>query len=102
MKNLLFVFFFLLLAVSVASENESKFNFGDCPISLLEMTVYPKDSTAAAVVIYEDCYTSYEINMQRGDFDVVTRYVVRIKILTQEGVDEYGNVSIISCLGQKI
>lgn len=72
---------------------QDKFKFGDCPISLLEMTSYENDPEAEAVVIYEDRTQFYTVNNVSRDFEIITDYVVRIKILNQEGV-EYANASI--------
>jgi len=54
----------------------------------LEMTTYEKDSTASAIVLYEEMDTRYEWDTDLVFFKVVTRYFVRIKILTNEGLSE--------------
>jgi len=51
------------------------------------MKVYPKDTTAAAVVLYEDGYASYNY-VQTIGFKVEQEIKQKIKILKQEGVDE--------------
>jgi hypothetical protein len=91
MKRTLLPFVFLCCLHLLSAED--KFKFGNCPASLLEMDVYPKDSTASAVVVYEDCDVRYDINSVTADFEVITEYVVRIKILTQEGI-EYASGSV--------
>ncbi|MDR2621597.1 MAG: DUF3857 domain-containing protein [Dysgonamonadaceae bacterium] len=55
-------------------------------MELLKMTTYDKDSTASAVVIYENAESYYDINSITSDFQIISEYVVRIKILTQEGI----------------
>jgi hypothetical protein len=51
----------------------------------LNMKVYDKDSTAEAVVLYDDGYTSYEY--VSNDFRINQELKQKIKILKQEGVD---------------
>ena len=72
---------------------QDKFKFGEVPQELLEMTVYDKDSTASAFVVYENQDVYYNYNAAWSDFELVTEYTVRIKILTADGV-EYANGSI--------
>jgi len=69
---------------------QEKFKFGTVPQELLEMTVYDNDSTASAVVVYEENFVNYDISATTNDFEIVTKYTVRIKILTSDGV-EYAN-----------
>lgn len=84
MKNLLLtIIFFSVISFLSAQE---KFKFGECPAELLKMTTYDKDSTASAVVIYENSDSRYDVNHITVDFQIVTEYVVRIKILSQEGI----------------
>lgn len=80
MLTIAFVFAIYLLSA------QEKFKFGECPMELLEMTTYDKDSTASAVVLYENADSRYDINSTTSDFQIVTEYIVRIKILTQEGI----------------
>jgi hypothetical protein len=78
----------LLAIVCVATTlcSQEKFSFGKCPVELLQMASYDKDPSASALVVYEDSYSRYSINGVTGFFQIVTDYVVRIKIFTQEGV----------------
>jgi transglutaminase-like putative cysteine protease len=84
MKNLILTIAFISV-ISFLSAQE-KFKFGECPMELLQMTTYDKDSTASAVVLYEKADVRYDVNSLTSDFQIVTEYVVRIKILTQEGI----------------
>jgi hypothetical protein len=72
---------------------QDKFKFGLVPQDLLEMTAYDKDSTAAALVVYESNDVYYDWNSTEKDFEVVTDYTVRIKILTPDGI-KYANGAI--------
>jgi hypothetical protein len=79
----------LLLSVQFLIAQD-KFKFGTVPSGLLEMTIYENDSTASAFVVYENNDVYYNWNASTKDFEIVTDYTVRIKILTQNGV-EYAN-----------
>ncbi len=72
---------------------QQKFKFGEVSKEDVSMTVYAKDTTASAVVLYENSDSYYSINAIAGDFEITTDYVVRIKVLTTEGTD-CGNISI--------
>ncbi|MDR0540945.1 MAG: DUF3857 domain-containing protein [Dysgonamonadaceae bacterium] len=73
---------------------QDKFKFGAVPRELLEMTVYDKDSTASSVVVHEENTVYYVVNSVTKDFEIITDYTVRIKILTSDGVD-YANGAIL-------
>lgn len=92
MKNLVLLFLFVSTFVIRISAQE-KVKFGDISPDLLKMTVYEKDTAASAVVLYERCDVYYDISSVTADFEVITDYTVRIKILTQDGV-ELANQSI--------
>jgi len=77
--------FLLCSPVVVAMEISQK--FGKATKDELEMTVYDKDSSAAAVVLYESGKTTFEYSSLVG-FQVVTEVVRRIKVLKQEGTEE--------------
>ena len=84
MKKLLF--FLLTLAFSAqASYCQEKIKFGNVSVKELQMTNYPGDSLAPAVVLYENCDEYFIVGTK--DFLVVSDYTVRIKILTSEGID---------------
>jgi len=89
--------FFLLLLVATTnfvSAQQDKFKFGTCPEELLQMKRYDKDADAAALVIYEKSDSYYSLNGATGDFEIKTEYVIRIKIFTQEGAENYGSAEI--------
>ncbi|MDL2256816.1 DUF3857 domain-containing protein [Bacteroidales bacterium OttesenSCG-928-I14] len=93
MKNI-FPILVLFLCIHTITAQE-KIKFGDCPQDLLEMTSYKEDPDATAVVLYEKATSYYRVSRSPdGFFDVVMEYVVRIKILSQDAVDEYANVYI--------
>jgi len=87
------VFFFVWLCCISIAIAQDKFKFGEVPQDLLSMTVYDKDSSASAFVVYENQDVYYNWNTGYSDFELVSDYTVRIKILTAEGVEQ-ANVSI--------
>ena len=91
MKHIAF-FFAWIFCVSFVNA-QGKFKFGEVPDDLVKMTVYDKDSTASAFVVYENQNVYYSFNTIYSDFELVYDYTVRIKILTTDGVEQ-ANVSI--------
>jgi hypothetical protein len=85
-------FFSIALAfiASISLAQKSPIKFGEIPIDDLKMTIYDKDSSAAAVVLadYGEAFISVG-NTAKMTFE---RHV-RIKILTKEGLG-WGDVSI--------
>ena len=59
--------------------------FGEISLEELKMTSYEKDTSASAVVLFEEMDSRYEYDSQ-SLFKIVNRYFVRIKILTNEGL----------------
>ena len=86
-------FFFVWLCCIPITIAQDKFKFGEVPQDLLSMTVYDKDSTASAFVVYENQDVYYNWNTTYSDFELVSDYTVRIKILTAEGVEQ-ANINI--------
>lgn len=60
-----------------------KVRYGKVNKKNLEMKVYPQDSSASAVVLYDKGLT--EFNFDDGDFEVIHTRHTRIKILKKEG-----------------
>ncbi|MDX8340266.1 DUF3857 domain-containing protein [Draconibacterium sp. IB214405] len=91
MKSLLLFPLFLLI-VSFAYCNEKNIKFGKVDKEDLEMTVYDKDTTAVAVVLYE--YGDSEIEyIPNSGWRLSFSVHRRIKILKKEGV-EYADFQI--------
>jgi len=84
MKRILLIVCVVNFLFSASAQD--KFKFGNCPIDLLQMSVYEKDSSASAVVLYENGSSYYVISPITSDFQIVTDYVVRIKVLTKDGI----------------
>ena len=87
--------FILLLIISILfaslSAQEISLKYGDVTRDELSFSVYPQDSSANAVVLYEDISTNYKYTGE--DFKLISVYKRKIKILKSEGV-EVANVSI--------
>nr|WP_319512454.1 DUF3857 domain-containing protein [uncultured Draconibacterium sp.] len=91
MKTLLLLAFFIFI-LSSANCNEKKIKFGKIDKEDLEMTVYEKDTTAVAVVLYELGDSEIEYNQTTG-WRLVFNVHKRIKVLKKEGV-EYADFQI--------
>jgi hypothetical protein len=74
-----------LLACAKDLFAEIKYKYGKVGLDELQMKIYPNDSSAQAVVLYEEGYTSY---VYRNDFIVQTEVKSRIKILKPEGTSK--------------
>ena len=97
MKKIFIITFLLTLFFSPLCLAQEKAKFGKISPEELKMAYYEKDSTASAVVLYEEMEARYEYD-QNSLFKVVSRYFVRIKILTNEGLD-LANQSISRYIG---
>src|SRR5690348_15132321 len=83
--RILFTGLLIVLTTSISFAQKSPIKFGDVPLSELKMTIYDKDSTAAAVILYDygEAYVSFTTVAAVLNFE---RHV-RIKILTKDGFD---------------
>ena len=86
MKNLAFLFIWIYCIQLLQAQD--KFKFGEVSQELLNMTVYDKDSAASAFVVYENQDVYYQWNGTFSDFELISEYTVRIKILTADGVEQ--------------
>lgn len=82
----------LLLFTTALTAQEQLFNTEDLSVNSheLEATVYSKDSTANAFYIYEDGYSRFQSG---GDYNLLTDYKAKVKILNKEGFD-HANIEI--------
>ena len=81
-----FIFFSALFS------QEFSLKYGKVTNDELNMKVYQKDTTAAAVVLYDDGYSAYSYFSSTG-FQINQEIKRKIKVLKQEGVNE-ANISI--------
>ncbi len=71
-----------LMVSSLAKAQESPSKFGEISKKNLEMTIYPKDSSAGAVVLMDWGYVNFDYN-----FEVQLQRHIRIKILNSTKFD---------------
>jgi hypothetical protein len=81
----------LVQAQSLSASDVSK-KWGKVTTEELAMTVYPKDTSARAVVLNQQRYTTYEYRSSTG-FHISHYVTEKIKILKAEGKDE-GSIEI--------
>jgi hypothetical protein len=89
-RNLLlfltFLFCFPLFSQELTSTDVSK-KWGKVSPAELAMTSYAKDTSAKAVVLYQQCMSRYDYNSSVG-FKVLSFVSEKIKILREEGKEE--------------
>lgn len=90
--RLLLVVAIILIAETASFAQKPPIKFGDVPLEHIKMTSYPKDSSAAAVILADFGESTIEYNQSEG-FQLIFERVKRIKILTKDGLSE-GDFSI--------
>ncbi|REG96324.1 DUF3857 domain-containing protein [Flavobacterium aquicola] len=75
--------FILFSFIEVKAQN---FELGKVSMDELEQKVHPKDSSAAAAILFKKGKTSFEYHRERG-FTVISEVSMRIKIYKKEGYD---------------
>lgn len=85
MKNLLFTAVCVLLLSVPTFSQKAPIKFGDIPMEDMKMTVYPKDSSAEAVVLCDYGTSQIEYSQNDGFFLNFER-IRRIKVLTKDGL----------------
>jgi hypothetical protein len=90
MRNFFIAVFLAFSIISLAQKAPAK--FGDIPMEDMKMTVYPKDSSAEAVVLvdYGESTISY---IERKGFQITFERLRRVKILNKDGL-RWGDFSI--------
>lgn len=88
MKTLMFPLISVLLLLNLSGYAQSK--FGNATKEELEMTSYPNDTTASALILLKEGETSFYFDDLVGDFRFQYILKVKIKILKNEGL-EYCN-----------
>ncbi len=90
MKNLLAAFFMAMICLGAHSQ-KPPIKFGQIPMEDMTMTVYPKDSSAVAVILAD--YGHAYINISSVKPSLIFERHVRIKILKKEGL-QWADASI--------
>ncbi len=77
--------------INKAIADDPKIKWGKPSMEEMNMTSYPQDETADAVVLYDETDARYQ--MTQGQFHITYNYRTRIKVLTEDG-KEWANGSI--------
>lgn len=91
MKKIAFTLLLTALISGYTTAQDNPYKYGKISDEEMKMNVYPKDTTANAVVIYDDGDATYML--VNNSFQLTSRFKKRIKILKHEGVDE-ANITI--------
>jgi len=81
-----------LIALFLSNPCYSQSKYGNATIDELNMTVYPNDTTAAAVILLKEGETRFKYDAKTW-FQYETTMKVKIKILKDDGLD-YSNINI--------
>ena len=88
MQTLKLCLLFIALWVASVSQLQAQIEkFGKIDKESLSMEVYEKDSSAAAVVLFDVGKTYISYNTGKGDFEMIFERHRRIKILNKDGYD---------------
>lgn len=79
------LFFFLSISFLSKAQEEPKFKFGKVTEEDLKMNVYTPDTSAVAVILYDDGSSRVTYDNSFGRFNLTSERVVRIKILKESG-----------------
>ena len=80
----------LLISITVNSQKSKSSKMGQTTLDELKMTIYDKDSTASAVVLYEHANVYLD---PKNNYNTRTDFYYRIKILNKTAFDQ-ANISI--------
>ncbi|WP_298157416.1 DUF3857 domain-containing protein [Flavobacterium sp.] len=90
-------YFALLFFFTIGSGIAQKFEFGKVSVAELQQTSHPKDSSAAAAVLYNKGKTTFGYDQKRG-FSVEHSFEMRIKIYKKQGLG-YANYEVPYYIG---
>nr|WP_294929762.1 DUF3857 domain-containing protein [uncultured Flavobacterium sp.] len=90
-------FRFLCVLFIFSKTTAQEFKLGKVSIAELEQKMHPKDSAAAAAILYKKGTSTIEYNQSEG-FVLVTQVDARIKIYKKEGYD-WANQNVIYYVG---
>jgi Domain of Unknown Function with PDB structure (DUF3857)/Transglutaminase-like superfamily len=97
-KTPTFLLLFLIISFNILAQKPAPIEFGKIPIEDLQMVVYPKDSTAEAVVLCD--YGQYSFMFPyNSPMSINYRRHIRIKILKKAGFDR-ASVKIAYLMGE--
>lgn len=76
---------FLLVSIQLLAQEASKIKFGKVTEDELKMTVYQPDTSASAVILYDEGKSEIDYDSSRNRFFLNFDRMVRIKILKESG-----------------
>ncbi|WP_348825683.1 DUF3857 domain-containing protein [Flavobacterium aestuarii] len=82
----------LLILLSFAKINSQNFELGKVSLEELKEKLHPKDSSAAAAILFKKGKTNFEYHRDKG-FTAITEVSMRIKIYKKEGYN-WANFSV--------
>lgn len=91
---------FLILFLSFAHAQTEDFTYRNITQDELKMKVYPKDSSAHAVVLNEYGYATIDLKRD-NELRLVFNYHVKIKVLDDDGLKQ-GNIEIPLYIGDEV
>jgi len=87
MRNKLILAGLLIFYVASCLAQSEVSRFGRVSDEELEMTVYAPDSSASAVILFDNGETEIVYNEKKSQFEIKHSRHVRIKVLTKDGLD---------------
>src|ERR1044071_4086641 len=90
MKITRYIVAFTLLASGSVFAQKAPIRLGDVPMEDMRMTVYPKDTSADAVVLADYGTTEIKFNENTNYWEVVFERIYRLKILNKDGLMHAG------------
>jgi len=90
-------FSFLCVLFILSKTTAQEFKLGKVSIAELEQKAHPKDSSAAAAILYKKSTSTIEYNQNEG-FVLITKVDARIKIYKKEGYD-WANQGVVYYIG---
>ncbi len=93
MKKALTITGLLIFVAAYCFAQPEVSRFGRVSDEELDMTVYSPDSSASAVILFDNGETEVVYNEKNGQFEIKYSRHVRIKVLTKDGLD-WANFSI--------
>jgi hypothetical protein len=90
MKHVLRILSFILMSqlfITESKAQETNFKFGKPDLEALEMKIYPLDTAAEAVILFDKGYSFFMFNSGSGSFELVYERQTRIKFINKNGYD---------------
>lgn len=85
MKSKIFIFLFSISTL-LNAQNKELYTFGEISSDENDLTFYAKDTTANAVVLFENGETEFKIN--NGRIIIQTKYYTKVKIFNKKGFEK--------------